>query len=203
MSEDTLTGAAAAAPATTTTEATPPASGDTGAAEVKTEATPETKPVTGAPEKYEDFKLPEGFEMDQAQVESFLPIAKELNLTQEQAQKLVDLQTAHAKSAAEANQKAWESTLTEWADAARADKEFGGASFKDSLAQANKAIDAFGSKELRSALDVTGLGNHPEFLRFAYKVGKAISEDKFHVQNASSPAKPKGAAEHLFPNMNP
>src|SRR5687767_12536146 len=119
--DETNPAAAAAAPATNAAAGDPaaaaPASGDTGAGK-------EEEPKTGAPEKYEDFTLPEGIELDQAAMEGFLPVAKELNLTQEQAQKLVDLQTAYVKNAADAQAKAWDKQLTEWADAARADKEF-------------------------------------------------------------------------------
>ena len=46
-----------------------------------------------APEKYEDFKLPEGMEVNTDLLDKATPVFKELNLTQDQAQKMVDLQT--------------------------------------------------------------------------------------------------------------
>ncbi len=49
------------------------------------------KSDVGAPEKYE-FKAPEeGQELDKGALEVFEPIARELNLNNEQAQKLVDV----------------------------------------------------------------------------------------------------------------
>jgi hypothetical protein len=42
---------------------------------------------------------------------------------------------------------------------------------------AKKALDAFGTAELRSLLNESGLGNHPEVIRFMFRAGKAISED--------------------------
>ncbi|MCV5473515.1 peptidase, partial [Escherichia coli] len=43
----------------------------------------------GAPEKYE-FQAAEGVELDADALKDFEPVARELNLTNEQAQKLVD-----------------------------------------------------------------------------------------------------------------
>jgi transcription antitermination factor NusG len=43
----------------------------------------------GAPEKYE-FKAGEGVELDTEALKDFEPVARDLNLTNEQAQKLVD-----------------------------------------------------------------------------------------------------------------
>ena len=48
------------------------------------------KKPDGAPEKYE-FKPAEGQELDETALKEFEPIARELNLNQEQAQKFVDL----------------------------------------------------------------------------------------------------------------
>ena len=46
----------------------------------------------GAPEQYAEFALPEGFQVDTAVMDEFKGLAKELNLPQATAQKLVDLQ---------------------------------------------------------------------------------------------------------------
>lgn len=64
-----------------------------GEADAKPESDPadksaEDKPQ-GAPERYE-FTAPEGSELDAAVTDAFAGVAKELNLTQEAAQKVVD-----------------------------------------------------------------------------------------------------------------
>ncbi len=51
----------------------------------------EEKPA-GAPEQYEAFKVPEGVTIDETAATEFGTLARELNLTQENAQKLVDYQ---------------------------------------------------------------------------------------------------------------
>ncbi|MEC7472463.1 MAG: hypothetical protein VX946_03765 [Pseudomonadota bacterium] len=40
-----------------------------------------------------------------------------------------------------------------------------------------KAIEKFGSPELRQVLNDSGLGNHPELVKFCHRIGKAISDD--------------------------
>ena len=42
---------------------------------------------------------------------------------------------------------------------------------------AKKAFDQFGTPELKTFLNDTGLGNHPELVRWAFRVGGALSED--------------------------
>lgn len=51
---------------------------------------PKEETPPGAPEKYA-FTAPEGQELDTSALAQFEPVARELNLTQEQAQKLVDV----------------------------------------------------------------------------------------------------------------
>lgn len=142
--------------------------------------------VDGAPENYTDFSLPDGVELDTDLMSRFGDIAKTLNLTQEQAQELVDLQTSSLGDYAKDQTKAWDTLKEEWATAAKTDKEFGGAAFNENLATARKAVDQFGTPELKEMFDITGTGNHPEVLRFLWKIGKAISEDSIRVGSANN-----------------
>lgn len=48
------------------------------------------KPAEGAPEKYEEFKAPEGTMLDAAVMQQFGEVAKELNLPQDKAQDVVN-----------------------------------------------------------------------------------------------------------------
>jgi hypothetical protein len=137
----------------------------------------EPKPVeaSGAPEKYV-FTAPEGTEYDPEILESFTGAAREAGLTQEAAQKLIE-KMAPAITARQADQV--QAIHKEWLEASTADKEFGGEKLAENLGVARKALENFGSPDLRKLLDETGLGNHPEVIRFMYRAGKAISEDKF------------------------
>ena len=66
-----------------------------------------------------------------------------------------------------------------WLDQSSSDKEFGGERLDANLAVAKTALDKFGTPELKQLMNQTGLGNHPELIRFFYRAGKAISEDTY------------------------
>lgn len=157
-----------------------------------TEGKPEAPVV---PEAY-DLKMPDGVELDKAAADEFTAIAKELKLDLPSAQKLADVAAKQAQRQAESHAKLVES----WAEQVKVDKEIGGDKFDENLGIARKALETFGTPELRDVLHASGLGNHPEVIRAFYKAGKAISDDSF-VKGA-----PKGAetdpAKKLFPNMN-
>lgn len=149
----------------------------------------------GAPEQYE-FKAPEGQQFDAAVIDAFSEVAKELNLPQEAAQKVLDkVAPVIANRQAEQLQAA----CTEWADTAKADKEFGGDKLTENLAVAKKGLDTFGTPELRTLLNESGLGNHPEVIRAFYRAGKAISEDR--VITGTQGAGAADPAKRLFPNQ--
>lgn len=162
------------------------------------------KEKKGAPEKYE-FKVPEGVALDEALVGEFTPIAKELGLDNDSAQKLVDLYTKTRAADTQKLYDAWAQTHEKWVGDAKADKEFGGANFDASIAIAKKAMTAAvlgGGEKLVEALNVTGAGNHPEVIRFFYKVGKLMSDDKFDTGKSQSGA-PADKAAALYPSMKP
>ncbi|MFN3543729.1 MAG: hypothetical protein ACK4UX_02645 [Thiobacillus sp.] len=158
----------------------------------------EKKPE-GAPESYE-FKAPEGTQFDDAVIGAFSEVAKELNLPQDQAQKVLD-KMAPVIAARQAEQ--FQAARTEWAEAAKTDKEFGGDKLAENLGTAKKALDALATPELRTLLEESGLGNHPEVIRVFYRAGKAISEDRFVGGQAGKTN--QGDARRLYAasNMNP
>lgn len=177
------------APADAAAQSAAPAADATASAEAKpgesqeqagkpSDAKPEDKP-TGAPEKYEDFKLPDTLKADEALMGEFGSLAKELNLPQEAAQKLVDLAGKMQSGTLEGVQAAIAAQAEKWADDSRGDKEYGGDSFAENLALGKKALDQFGTPELKTLLNDSKLGNHPEVLRFFIRAGKAISQDGF------------------------
>jgi len=154
----------------------------------------------GAPEAYEDFTVPDGIELDAAAVEAFTPLARELGLDQEGAQKLIDFDSQRQQAAYDAQQKAWDDTLQGWRDEAEADELIGGVNFEENVGVAAKFLDAFGDDALREALEATGTGNHPAFIRAFYKAGKAMGEDTLHpAKGATVPTKSDG--ETLYPSM--
>lgn len=174
-----------------------PANADDAGQKVEPAANPEeakddTKPE-GAPEAYEPFTMPEGVELDTELLGEFSPVLKELNLPQAAAQKVIDFAPKLIeKTTSTVLDAVGMADRHEWANTAKADKELGGEKFAENLSVAKKAMDAFGTPELRVVLNKTGLGNHPELLRAFYRAGKQISEDAFmpggKTKTVSNPA---------------
>ena len=150
------------------------------------------KPVSAAPEKYE-FTAGKDQELDKEAVAAFEPIARELGLSNEQAQKIVDVYgSTIIPQIAKQQEAAWQKQVTEWAETLKADKELGSV---ESIGNAQKAMDQFGTPELKQYLNDSGLGNHPELFRIFSRIGKAMSEDGF-VSGSSENA--RSAADVLF-----
>lgn len=151
----------------------------------------------GAPEKY-DFAMPEGVELDGKAADEFSVLAKELKLSQADAQRVANVAVKMQQQQAETHA----STVKGWADQCKTDKEFGGDNLEPNMAVARKAIDTFGSPELKTLLNSSGLGNHPELVRFAFKAGKAVSEDTFVRSGSRAPTPEMSMEKRLYPNMN-
>ena len=131
----------------------------------------------GAPEKYEDFTAPDGVTIKPEQVESFSSLAKELNLSQENAQKLLDIQSNIVLEEIKAQEEAFEENQKSWLETAKTDKEIGGANFEKNVGLASKAFQKLASPELQQFLADSKLTNHPELIRHFYRLEKLIGED--------------------------
>lgn len=121
-----------------------------------------------------DPKTFEGSDIDPAFIDSYAGLAKKVGLNQENATSLL-------KDAAEILNRMDVETVTKqrnaWAEESRNDKEFGGAALDANLAIAKKALDTYGTLEIRQLLETTGLGNNPEMIRFFWRVGRTLTED--------------------------
>ena len=186
-----------------------PASGT----ETKTDAKPEGEKkaeTAGPPEKYEDFKLPEGVELAPEAVAEVSTLFKELGLSQANAQKLVDFHSKTLQATAEATLKApldaWMAQKATWKTEIKADPEIGGklgevkaqiASMYEALGPANAAL----VKDFKSAMDLTGAGDNPAFIKLFAKLAERLGEGK-PVQGNKPPGGPKlSPAQSMYPNL--
>lgn len=173
----------ATAPAPTTTVLT---------GEQNATPTGEGKPADAKPVDF-DLKFPDGVEADKALAEEFKKFAQELKLDGSAAQKsfehLLKSRGAVLTGAKEKAAEAHRQRVTEWSEALKADKEFGGAKFDQNVIVAKKALTKFGNPEFQKFLNTTGLGSHPELVKMLYRVGQAISEDSVAVTTGIESAK--------------
>ena len=140
--------------------------------------TSESETPEGAPDKYEfNAKVADApDELDPEVLTAFGEVAKELDLPQDSAQKVLD-KVAPVIQARQA--KVVEEVKLEWANDSKSDEEFGGENLNANLEIAKSSLKAFGTDALKDLLQESGLGNHPEVIRFMYRAGKAISEDAY------------------------
>jgi hypothetical protein len=126
----------------------------------------------------EKLTLPEGFDKTEANTlfHGFVKEAKELGLTQPQAQRLVDFHNSEVKRASEASQQSWTTTQEGWVAEVKADKEIG------NLAQTKAIIGkVMGNREFtdpgfEEALALTGAGNNPAVIRTLFRWAKMLGE---------------------------
>ena len=158
-----------------------------------------------APDQYEPFQVPEGMELDSRQFGEAQGVFKELGLTQEQAQKLVDLHAKNWIGAVDAYESELTRRVADWGERTKADPEFGGARLNESLASVRRAISHVGGEGLEKALNETGSINHPAIFAAFARMGRLFAEDGF-VEGRSAPGSgesnsPSDMARRVYPGM--
>lgn len=171
----------------------------------------------GAPDKYSDFTAPKhwaekGLELDKEAMIEALPIFKELGLSQEGAQKLVDFYASISEKTSDSALNSVREMRDEWRSKVKADSEIG-SKLPQVKATISKAIDGLGdtalARDFREAMDLTGAGDHPAFIKAFYKLAQKVTEGS-HVAGggpskfgqAKPGAQPESAAKALYPNLS-
>jgi len=154
----------------------------------------EKKP--GAPEKYADFKVPEGVTVNPETLKTFQEKAKALNLTQEQAQEFVDLQSALVTRTRQEAVDTFNKLRGEWKSES---EKLMKAQPEKSIGLVAQARDKFATPELIKILDESGLGDHPEMVRLFIKLGGAIADDT--VVDGGKGGGERSAADVLYPSQ--
>lgn len=206
MADTTSTGAASTEPGATTEGVdNTPASGTTPEGQ-----TPAGTPAEGSTEgegsktteevSYE-FKVPEGFQLDQARTDEFTAIAKDLKLPADKAQALVDLAVKAEQQRIEQHQ----TLIADWTKQSQEHKTLGGDKLLENLAVAKKTYDLLPAEratELKGILNATGLEAHPVMFELFHAIGSALSEASF-VKGAAPAPGAESLAQRMYPKMNP
>lgn len=152
-----------------------------------------TPVIEGAPEAYDTaaFAMPQGIEFDAEGFGAVEPVLRDLNLTQDQAGKLMGAYAEKivpmiAKRTTDAFEEAGAELRANLARELQADPEVGGKKMDESRAFAAKAIAHFvpdknERSEFSTFLNESGLGNQRHLMRIIAGAGRVLSE-------ASTPA---------------
>jgi hypothetical protein len=143
----------------------------------ETQAAPATQAQAGTEAVVYDLAVPEESHLTTTEVESLKAYAKDKGLSKDQAQELLN-QRHDAKEDMVKGYKSEQETLrTQWLDAAKNDKEFGGQHFAQNVEFAKRSLEKFATPGIVEYLNQTGLGNNPEVIRLFYRIGKSMSND--------------------------
>jgi len=145
------------------------------------------------PEKYE-FKLPEGITLDQVTLDKVSPVFKEIGLSNEKAQKMVDAYIGIQKAQTESQETAFNKFVE---DSKNETIEALGANYKQEMAFAAKVKERYLSKETMEKLNASGLANDKDLISDLIKIGRDISEDKL-VEGKRGEVKPKSPADVIY-----
>jgi len=128
-------------------------------------ANAEAKPADGAQAEAKPAEagaLPDFLDAAHPDAGAVTPIVQELGLGREQVARLETLHQQMTEAAIDRQAATW---------AAESAAAF--AKAPQDITDAQAAIKAFGTPELRAVLNKTGLGNHPELVKFACNVWRA------------------------------
>lgn len=189
---------------TNTTEAAKVETTEAKSTEVSTEVKTETteakteaaKPVV--PEKYE-LKMPEGSQLSQTRIDQVSAYAKEKGLSNEQAQEILNRESDAVAGFFESQKADLLAKSEGWISEIKADKEFGGENFNQTIEFAKRSIDQFGDPELKRVFDETGIGNHPLIVKMHAKIGKLMADDK--MVSAHAGGSEERREDRLYPTM--
>lgn len=127
----------------------------------------------GAPERYEDFNLPEGFELAGEEKDSVFAMFKGMNLSQANAQKLVDYFTNKVMDQQVADQAALVERRKAWRAEVRQRENYA-----TERALALKGLRAVVTEPDEKALFTDSwLSDHPAFFKVFTKIGALVGED--------------------------
>jgi hypothetical protein len=173
-------------------------------------ANQKTAPEGGAPETYAAWTVPEGFAMDETVSKEISGIFKGLNLSQEQGQKLVDFYTAKTAESANQPYQVWQETQEQWIKEVKADRELG-PRLNEVKTTISRAIDGLNdpklARDFREAMDYTGAGNNPAFIRAFWKLAQMVTEGGHVAGSGPSPqgqrrqGETPSAARAMYPNL--
>lgn len=137
----------------------------------------EQAPLTGAPEAYADFTMPEGFVLEGDRKEAALALFRDLDLSQDGAQRAIDhfIKTVGEDDAMRA--AAMEAGVAQQREAwgEQAKKELGD-KYDATVALARTAVLSINSPALLEAFDSLGWGNHPELIKLCAHFGSMMRD---------------------------
>lgn len=126
----------------------------------------------------------DGVQASPEDAQIFKDVARELDLSQEKAQKLYNLSLEKVTAI---NQQKLLTAQKQWEQAVFNDKEIGGQNLQQTSRNVKLALKEFGNPTFSKLMTVTGLGSHPAVIKLLNKVGAAIGNDHTFINGNARP----------------
>lgn len=152
-----------------------------------------------APVEYK-LSLPKDSLLDASRVDEIVSDAKERGLSNEAAQENLNRESGAVARFQEAQSEEVEGIRKDWVEETKADKEIGGEKLKETQELAQRVFTRFGNEALKDIFEETGFGDHPEWVRFVSRIGKAMADDQLEMPGSQAKGGKKSAEELLYPS---
>ena len=136
--------------------------------------------------------------LDAGVIERTAASAKARGLSQEHAQKELEVIASEVANYQTALLEQHKTKVGEWVQQAKADKEIGGAGFSANAEMSRRVVEKFATPEFVQMLNDSGYGNHPELVRVFARIGRAIGEDQPGGSNPGGKPSKKSAEDVLY-----
>ncbi len=145
-----------------------------------------------------ELKKPEGFTGSDHDLAYVRDIAKRMGISAAQAQQFLDVHAENIKAADAAILQEQQQAKAEHVAALKADPEFGGNKYQESVTKADQFLAKFDpTGELLTILKDNGLDNAPQLVRVFMRAGAAMGEGKF----VQAPADKQTEKLNPYPHM--
>lgn len=164
------------------------------------EAKPEEVPGEAKKEEVE-YKLELSKEtfLDNSILEDVKAFAKENNLSNEAAQKLLSKQDDIISKFVEAEKNGHDKKVETWREEIISDPVYGGDNLKKMSENAKRVVEKFGSENFKELLRDTGYGDNPEVFKFIAKIGSLMDNDSLVLSGSQGHTK---SIEEVFYGKN-
>ena len=123
--------------------------------------------------KFDEASIPEGMERNADMEKHFRKSMHDAGLSQKQAEQMYKSYNEFSGQFSQKESESMEQREKQWDTEIR--QEFGLA-YSDQIEAAKATVDEFGSEGLKQYLNESRLGNHPEMIKFAAKIGSQLLE---------------------------
>ena len=145
-----------------------------------------------------ELTMPENTLLSESAMDEIAQVAKEQGLSNDQAQKVLDMQSQAVSNFSERMEQSHYEQVESWGEEIRADKDLGGENLGKNAELAKRAVSELVGDDFLAELDSTGYGNHPKLFKLLVSVGKQMYADDLVLAGAQ-PNQPVSMADRFYP----